>query len=275
MSCRTRRSNICHRDDGVACLSPALRRFLSSTRLSASTRRASKPGGMSASAVTAATSDACAAASPEASFDASLARGTVESRVTSGNMCSAPRATFSEGGRNGVELLAKLRIAREVIVTLEHEAWYFHTAACFPHELEDLRWCAMGMRVVVQSVTLLSTGDVHVRDAIERKIRQRFPGARRMVARVRMDIREIEQQMRTRLLEDLSEKRCFVHLRARPLDERRDVLDGEWHREQSLGRANVAYECTQLLTRARDRKQVPRLHTTRATVTSPAEIRAR
>ena len=74
-----------------------------------------------------------------------------------------------------------------------------------------------------------------------------------------MDVREVEQQQRVRAVEDLAEERRLVHLGVRPVEQRRDVLDGEWDVEHRLRRANVGHEHVELFARSRHGQQVSRL----------------
>ncbi len=119
----------------------------------------------------------------------------------------------------------------------------------------------MSVRVVVVAVSLLAARHVDVGEPLEREPvqeRDRIPAE---VPRVRVEVREVEEEERARPVEDLAEERRLVHLRAGPLEEGRYVLERERHRELGLHGPHVLDDDLERLARARHGEEVARLET--------------
>src|SRR5438132_1695720 len=117
----------------------------------------------------------------------------------------------------------------------------------------------MGMRVVVEIVAHCAARNMDVGLPFEWQPSQGGHRVPASVARVRVHVRDVEEQAGVRSPEQLSQERCLVHLRPRPLHQRGDVLECQREWEQPPGPGHVVNNDLERLARSRDGEQVSRL----------------
>lgn len=128
-------------------------------------------------------------------------------------------------------------------------------------EGEDLLGDGMRVRVVVVAVLERAAGDVDERDAVEREVVE----ARRLaVLRVRMEVRDVEEQRAARRPGDLVEEGRLGHLVIAPDEGAGRVLEEERYvGEPAADRGHVAREHGDRAARARELGEVADLAATR------------
>src|SRR5256886_8142018 len=117
----------------------------------------------------------------------------------------------------------------------------------------------MGMRVVVEIVAHGAARNMDVGQPIERQPSQGGHRVPASVARVRVHVRDVEEQAGIRSPEQLSQERCLVHLRPGPLHQRGDVLECQREWEQPPGPGHVVNNDLKRLAGPWDGEQVSRL----------------
>ena len=114
----------------------------------------------------------------------------------------------------------------------------------------------MGVGVVVDALVLHASGDVHVREALQRHGPGLLEGVPAVVARVRVDVGDVEQQHRIGAFDDLGDELRLGQLVLGPREDGRDGFEGDRDVELGLHALDVGDHDVDRLPRARQRQEV-------------------
>ena len=117
----------------------------------------------------------------------------------------------------------------------------------------------MGVRVVIKPVSLDTAGHMDVGQAVQRQSIQESDRVPAVIAGIRVNVFDVEQQQDIRLFQHLGQELGLVQLGIRSLEQGGDVLEGERHGQGRLGLPDVGHHDLQGFPGTRQRQQVPRL----------------
>lgn len=98
-----------------------------------------------------------------------------------------------------------------------------------------------------------------VRDGLDRQLVECLRGVLAPVDVVGVEVRHVDEEPDAGAVDEVVEELPLGHLLARPVDEGRDVLQGERHGQRVLGDADVLAQHVQGVPGARHRQQMPGL----------------
>src|SRR5207247_10180010 len=93
--------------------------------------------------------------------------------------------------------------------------------------------------VVVQAMTLHSSADVNVGQAMKRHSAEIRVGVPAVIPAIGVEVRDVKQQQRVGPLQQLAEEGGLIQLTISPLDESRDVFEVRWATDDAFDRAHV------------------------------------